>query len=179
MADQYSVGSGGINDNILLPNGVQMVWIQAGLFAAILSLSSCVAYDIGAGKVQHKWDLDKLERTSKQLEREAEYRRKEKQWASSYKMMIDRLQADERSVRESYESTIADINDGTLVLRQHYQSCQQRLSQASTPSGGADGGDREGLLERDRERLLRIGADCNLVKSKLHALQDYVRPLVE
>lgn len=131
----------------------------------------------GAGRVQIKWQADKLAQAAALAVQESAHRAQERQWADSLTQIIDAHSAAQEATRHEYENTIAGIESGTLRLRERFRACEQRVPTTPDSAGGDHGGDGGGLLRADQELALRIGREADRVVHRLTACQDYVRAL--
>jgi hypothetical protein len=154
---------------------VDLIRLGIGLAAVVaVSVSYYTGHKAGSNAVSYQWEQDKLARTQRLLEQEARHRKTERQWGESLAKIIDAERASQEASRNELEAIIADRESGTLVLRDRFRGCEQRLSEATATAGGADGGSEGGLSPADEKFLVRVAQSCDSVIARFTALQRYV-----
>jgi hypothetical protein len=159
------------NFRILLMGGVACLALAV---AAAIYLAGASA---GAGKVQRKWDVEKIAHARALLDQEAAHRAQERRWGEATAKLTESLRGAQEALQDDYENTIADMRSGALRLRNDLRGCRAQLpGDPPTPSGdhGAGGG---GLSEARQELALRIGAECDAVVNRLTAAQEYIKEI--
>lgn len=151
-----------------------MDYIIVGSVVVLMVASAAIGYSEGREAVQIKWEAEKLEQAEATKKVEAEYRAQERRWASSLQQIMDSLYAEKAGVQDEYQATIDDLNAGTIRLREHYRSCEERVSKASTAASRTNEGSRGGLPEADQRAFIRIGMECDKLSADMGALQKYV-----
>lgn len=148
---------------------------MAGGAVVLLIITYWLGHQAGSESVQVEWDRDKLARTHLLLKREQEHRALERKWQEAVQHVGNELTERERSTRDDLETTISDLNAGTLVLRERFRGCRAELSQAASAASSDHGGDGRGLSAADQEFLVRVGANCDAAVHRLTGAQDYIR----
>lgn len=152
-----------------------IVAVAVAVLASMLMITYTVGRANGVNATTALWHSERAATQQRYLEREAEYRKKEAQWAIDVDNIRNEYDERIKSIQDAADSVLADRESGELRLRERFQSCERKLAGMSSASGGAashDGASESGLSRADEAFLIRIATQADEIAAKLRYWQE-------
>ena len=159
------------NVRMLLMGGIAclIILIAAAVYTAGLL--------VGKSKIQRQWDRERITQMQALADLEAAHRDQERKWGEATTLLWASLRDAQEELQDDYEATIADIDSGTLGLRDDLRGCRSKLPGDTTAATGDYGPGGGGLSKARQGVVIRIARDCDAVALKLHAAQEYIKAI--
>lgn len=155
-------------------------YIKLGVAAScliLLSVTHWSAYRSGANTVRLEWEQDKVAQMQAITAQEAAHRAQERKWGEATTLLWASLRDAQEALQDEYEAAIADMQSGTLRLRDDLRGCRAKLPSDSPTTTGDHGTGESGLSAARQSVALRIGAECDQVVNQLTAAQEYIKAI--
>jgi hypothetical protein len=153
-------------------------WALIGAGVVLLALGLFLRahwIDVGADRVQARWDASEAQHALKRAEAVIAARVLEQRHRDEMKAVADRFLADQEKADEDHAAAVAAVRVGTVRVRDRFTCPSPGVPAASADPGSADDAGPRGLQPADLEYLLGIGAEADAVARRLNALQEACR----
>ena len=126
--------------------------------------------DMGAARVQAKWDADRTAAAEAHASALAEARAREQLMQADFDAAAAQWEQDRGEIEASSERLAADLRAGAVRLHQRWQACAATagLSGAAHTAAGPDGGAEDRAASA--ARIVAAGAACDAQVRGLQAL---------
>lgn len=159
-----------------MPSLAQLKWIAIALCVAV---AFGAGWDIGAGRVQGRWDAEKAELNAKAADAIQQSMNRtlavEREAAAKVAATSAKYQKALKEKESEEAAAIDRARTGGLFIDAQCPGSGNGVSETGTGSSGRDGTTRARLPDATAEALLRIGAEADRVVEQLTACQEQLQ----